>query len=526
MNAGKDGVQVQTGVENYLSVVENVGCGDRVAIDNLPGKEGPLPRINAGEIARDIQIADRAAGNNFPNAAQLVAEGMGGDAGDIVGKEDIAIEAVGGVVIGVTQLSSGSQIANDETDVAGDVEGGIGADGYAIDIPIIVIDHGDAAENLHNGHRVAANGCLARVRVRAAEQVGACYKESRRDALLERLDQVAWMGECSRQVHANGKIENAFRARTVPPGDGAKHAPLRKPFDFLHCSLHVSDTMNASERRTSHPGERWPESALIILGHGSTVNPDSSTPTAMHAEAITRKGVFAEVVCGYWKEEPSFRQVLDMVESREVYIVPNFISEGYFTQKIIPRELGLEGAVTEVKGQLLKYCEPVGNHPAMTDLLLHRAREIAPEVNAAQAALVIVGHGTSLNENSGVAVKEQVERIRGRGLYREVLGMFMEEEPLVTNWQEATAAEDVIVVPFFVSDGLHSYQDIPVLLGIEAETGPAASAAEVFRRNPYHVGGRRLYYSSAIGTDPLFATVILDQVRSFDAHHPQLCSAA
>jgi sirohydrochlorin cobaltochelatase len=275
-----------------------------------------------------------------------------------------------------------------------------------------------------------------------------------------------------------------------------------------------------------------PGSALVLLGHGSTVNPDSSAPTLLHADEIKRRGLFAEVVCGFWKEEPSFRQVLDMVESPEVYIVPNFISEGYFTQKIIPRELGLDGPVTHLASRpglparTLKYCEPVGNHARMTELLLHRAREVAPGVDPRDASLVIVGHGTSLNENSGLAVKEQVACIRSFGEYSEVLGMFMEEDPFVTDWQKLTSAPHVIVVPFFVSDGLHSYQDIPVLLGIEREPGLAASAAAVFRREPYSIGGRRLYYSCAIGADPLFAGVILDQVLRFDAQHPQLSSAA
>jgi sirohydrochlorin cobaltochelatase len=275
-----------------------------------------------------------------------------------------------------------------------------------------------------------------------------------------------------------------------------------------------------------------PASALVLLGHGSTVNPDSSAPTFLHADEIKRRGVFGEVVCAFWKEEPSFRQVLDMIESPDVYIVPNFISEGYFTQKIIPRELGLDGPVTLLPARAglgartLKYCEPVGNHVRMTELLLHRAREVAPEIEPREASLVIVGHGTSLNENSGLAVKEQVARIQARDQYAEVLGMFMEEDPFVTDWQRLTSSPSVIVVPFFVSDGLHSFEDIPVLLGIAAAPGGAASKAEVFRRNPYHIGGRRLYYSSAIGTDPLFAGVILDQVMHFDAQHPQLSSAA
>jgi sirohydrochlorin cobaltochelatase len=39
----------------------------------------------------------------------------------------------------------------------------------------------------------------------------------------------------------------------------------------------------------------------------------------------------------------------------------------------------------------------------------------------------------------------------------------------------------------------------------------------VFRHNPHLTGGRSLYYSSAIGTDPFFADVILDQVARFDS---------
>ncbi len=260
-----------------------------------------------------------------------------------------------------------------------------------------------------------------------------------------------------------------------------------------------------------------PGSALIIVGHGSTQNPDSSAPTYAHQAELRRRRIFREVHCAFWKEEPSLREVGVMVEADDVYVVPNFISEGYFTEKVIPRELGLTGPVTVQGRRTLKYCEPVGNDPRMVDLLLRRAQEIAPGVPPAHASLVIVGHGTGLNENSAVAVKRQVALLQARGLYAEVLAAYMEEEPLVSKWREATSQPNVVVVPFFISDGLHSYQDIPVLLGLESEATAAASQQEVFRRNPYHLDGRTLYYAGAIGTEPLFADVIVDTVARFDA---------
>jgi len=260
-----------------------------------------------------------------------------------------------------------------------------------------------------------------------------------------------------------------------------------------------------------------PQSALVIVGHGSTVNPDSSAPTLAHTREIRQRGLFAEVACAFWKEKPALREVLSRVGSHEIYVVPNFISEGYFTREIIPREMELQGAVTKQGGRIIKYCEPSGNHPQMTDLLLNRASSIAPGVPRDQTSLLIVGHGTTRNENSAAAVKGQVDKISALNIYAEVAGAFMEQEPLVSDWQSLTTRPNVVVVPFFISDGMHSYQDIPVLLGIDDVQGEAASRREVFRHNPHHLHGRDLYYSGAIGTDPAFAEVILEQVAAFDA---------
>jgi sirohydrochlorin cobaltochelatase len=158
----------------------------------------------------------------------------------------------------------------------------------------------------------------------------------------------------------------------------------------------------------------------------------------------------------------------------------------------------------------------------MTKLLLKRADEVAPRVPREQTSLVIVGHGTSLNENSRKAIEQQVAFIRsGNHGFAEVVDAYMEEAPFIAKWPELTTAPNVVVVPFFIADGLHSYQDIPVLLGIESEPGAAASQSDVFRHNPHELHGRKLYYSNAIGTEALLADVILDQVREFDSKHPE-----
>ena len=259
---------------------------------------------------------------------------------------------------------------------------------------------------------------------------------------------------------------------------------------------------------------------LLIVGHGSTVNPDSSAPTLAHAAEIRRRNLFGEVQCAFWKEEPSLRDarfLFDPATIHDVWVVPNFISEGYFTQTVIPRELELSGKVTRrASGQIWNYSEPVGNHPLMTELLIQRAREIAPNIPENATSLLIVAHGTDLNENSAVAAKREAEKIRGLGRYANVLNVYMEEFPLVSDWRVLTSTPNVVVVPFFISDGLHSYEDIPVLLGIAdgKSTSSGEERSDIFGRGPYQIDDRTLFYASSIGTDPRIADIIVELAAS------------
>jgi sirohydrochlorin cobaltochelatase len=282
----------------------------------------------------------------------------------------------------------------------------------------------------------------------------------------------------------------------------------------------------------------YSSSALLIVAHGSTVNPDSSASTLAHAAEVRRRKVFADMECAFWKEEPSLRDAIFLFDPdtiKNVCVVPNFISEGYFTQTVIPRELELNGRITKrASGQTWNYGEPVGNHPLMTELLVQRAREVAPDVPENQTSLLIVAHGTDLNENSAVAAKREAERIRRLGRYANVLNVYMEEFPLVSDWRVLTNTPNVVVVPFFISDGLHSYEDIPVMLGIidekVASLEPPAdkskrslgfarddaqrAAQSVFRRGPYKIDDRSLFYASSIGTDARVADIIVEQAAA------------
>ena len=132
--------------------------------------------------------------------------------------------------------------------------------------------------------------------------------------------------------------------------------------------------------------ESLSDAALVLVGHGSTLNAESSAPTYQHADALRALGIFAQVVECFWKLEPSISGVLRGVHAPRVFVVPFFVSEGYFTEEVIPRELGfkVQGPGAKVQSfprveqrgaQTLYYCGPVGTHESMTEVLLARARD-------------------------------------------------------------------------------------------------------------------------------------------------------
>jgi sirohydrochlorin cobaltochelatase len=276
--------------------------------------------------------------------------------------------------------------------------------------------------------------------------------------------------------------------------------------------------------------EEFSDSTLIVVGHGSTLNAESSAPTYQHATELGRRGVFAQVLEAFWKIEPGIAGVLRGAFTPRVFVVPLFISEGYFTEEVIPRELGLpahEGRYARVlrKGnQTIYYCGPVGTHDSMTRVLLERARDVVAKhpfprnLSPGETALFIAGHGTSNNENSRKAIERQVELIRALNVYAEVHPAFMEESPRIPECYSMAHAKNIVMVPFFISDGLHSYEDIPVMLG---EAKPVVQqrlkTGQPTWRNPTEKHGKLLWYAPSIGNEPHLADVILERVREADS---------
>ena len=90
----------------------------------------------------------------------------------------------------------------------------------------------------------------------------------------------------------------------------------------------------------------------------------------------------------------------------------------------------------------------------------------------------------------------------------------MEESPRIPECYSMVRAKNIVMVPFFISDGLHSYEDIPVMLGeAKAAVQERLSAGQPTWRNPTEKHGKLLWYTPSVGNEPHLADVILERVR-------------
>jgi len=285
------------------------------------------------------------------------------------------------------------------------------------------------------------------------------------------------------------------------------------------------------------------DATLLIIGHGSTVNGDSGATVFQHAAELRRRGIFADVREAFFKIEPRIGPALAAIQAPRIFVVPLFVSEGYFTRQAIPCELGLPAGAQDVMpctvpigGRTVIYCHPVGTHPLMTQIILARANAAlgdshithhasgpatrhSPLVAQPTTALVIAGHGTALNPDSRKSIERQVASIAAQNIFAEVHPAFLEEDPRIAEIPNFVKAPRLVVVPFFMSDGLHVCEDIPVLLGeSEAVVQARLKAGEWPWQNPTERNGKTIFYTPGVGSEPGIADVILERVR--DASSP------
>ena len=251
----------------------------------------------------------------------------------------------------------------------------------------------------------------------------------------------------------------------------------------------------------------WRTAGLLLVGHGAHTVPGATRALADHARALAERSLFAAVGAGFLKGTPPAEAALDALSLSRVYVVPCFMSDGYFVRTVVPERLGLTGAVTSRRGREIRYCAPLGTAPALAALVAQRLESAVADERLAldSVEVVIVGHGSSSNPASAEATEALAARVAEQSPVRAIHTAYLDQGPTLEDVVARLTGRTLVVAGLFAADGRHADEDVRRRLGF------VAGAFRAVRPD-----GRRVLYTGAIGADPAVAELVIERVAAFD----------
>ena len=237
--------------------------------------------------------------------------------------------------------------------------------------------------------------------------------------------------------------------------------------------------------------------ALLLIGHGSARYPDAGGAMLRHADVLRQANRFAQVEVALLNGGPSVGEVLGRIGAPTIRVVPFFMEDGYFSRVAVPQAIH-----TAVPNERIVRCPPVGVHDGMAGMIEHQAMAAcaAGATPPRDAAVLIVGHGSSNAPGQALALHRHAARVAATELFVRVEAACLEEPPFVADALAGLRAHPVMVIGFFANHGGHVRDDVPALI-----------AAEQAMRGG---DGPAVRFHGCVADDPMMVQIIIDQAGS------------
>lgn len=199
---------------------------------------------------------------------------------------------------------------------------------------------------------------------------------------------------------------------------------------------------------------------LILVGREAT-----SAVLERHAARLRERDVVDAVATATYGAEPAFdlAETFRDHEADRTYVVPMCFAHTYETTEDVPR------ALSELPGQV-RYCDPVGESPVVTELLRERAapahRNNADGADDAEPeALLLVALGNSGEDYGRETAEYHAERLRPD--FAEVRTAYLLQSPAVECARYTLDHDSAVVVPLFVAECEATRTGIPAKLELD-----------------------------------------------------------
>lgn len=217
---------------------------------------------------------------------------------------------------------------------------------------------------------------------------------------------------------------------------------------------------------------------ILMVGHGSDGRKDAIAFEKMVQLHQTLSGVRTRAA--FLSCEPKLKIVLRSAVG-PFRVIPWFMSDGYMVNHVLRRDI-----------PDAEFDQPIGVHPIMDRYVDAHIEDAIARGASKNASVVIVGHGTRRNAQSGDSTWAQSHRLREIGRVAE--SAFLDMDPDAKTAMKKLPKGDVIIVPFFIFEGGHASKDVPLAFKFNLVDA---------RRAGHHVGAQRFFYGPTFLHHPI-----------------------
>ena len=196
--------------------------------------------------------------------------------------------------------------------------------------------------------------------------------------------------------------------------------------------------------------------SILLVGRGSDAVRDVLDT---HADRLESRTDVEVVDVAVYEHEPlrELRETLDGLDAETVYVVPMCVAHTYDTLSEIP------AALSYISGTV-RYCEPLGGSPAITDVLAERGTDLVPA--GGDASLILVGFGSSSKPYNRQTTDYHANRLQEQSEYEAVHTCYLLQNPTVECVRYNVTTPRSVAVPLFVAPSEATEQRIPEALDL------------------------------------------------------------
>lgn len=160
--------------------------------------------------------------------------------------------------------------------------------------------------------------------------------------------------------------------------------------------------------------------------------------------------MFRTVHAAYVKSTPSLEETLKTIDTGSVLVIPMFLANGYYTDKVIPEIVRQSPRITHVS-------DPIGTTEEMPALIEALAAETAARegYTLEVTSILLIAHGSKRSKTSSTAAEHVAKVLAGKSPFRDIRICFLEEDPKLSDIEPGQVSNPTIIVPFLIAAAEH-----------------------------------------------------------------------